>query len=236
MNKADFHELILSMLSGNLIDVELSGDDIETAFKRACLVKRTKGNDNTRLGYYVITTTSGTRTYTLSTTETIDRIMQVIPIKDGIALSPLGPGVGYEFLTSGQLCYDPVLITLLQRQVEDFRKKYRSNIQFIHRRESNEIEFLKNLDGDVMLEVYYRPTDDMYRDDLWIQEWTQAECLIILGRAYSKFSSLSTPTGETSLNGQEMIQEGQDMKEKLLRDIMNHVDSMETVYGPIIIG
>lgn len=236
MTKEDFHELILTMLSGTLIDVELGNDEIETAFKRACLVKRTRGNDNTRLGYSVIPTVSGTDTYTLPTTETIDKIVQVIQSGDTSISSVIGPGVGYEFLAGNSVCYDQTLMTLFQRQIEDFRKKYRSNIQFIHDRDNNQIKFLTRVSGEVLLEVYFRPSDEQYRDMLWIQEWTQAECLIMLGRAYAKFSSLSTPTGETSLNGQEMIQEGQEMKDRLLENIKNHVDSMEVSYSPLIFG
>ena len=86
-----------------------------------------------------------------------------------------------------------------------------------------------------LLEVYTDLSDDEYRDRLWIYEFALAHTKIMLGRAYSKFQSLSSPTGETSLNGDALLQEGIADKERLLIEIKDYTDG-DPIGGAILIG
>lgn len=237
-----FKDSILTLLGGNLVDVELTDSDITVAFNHAVKTWEQKGNVNLDHEWMTLPVTQGTRVYTVP--DGINTIVRVIrPSTTGLSTdNPFhaafiqnlysGFGVGGVGVGSQLISYDLTL-----QLIENIEKYFSLGTQFFYRRFSKEIELQTQPQYDSIwfMEVYKTLTDDQYRDVLWVQEWTLAECKMILGRAYSKFQSLSAPTGDTSLNGDALIQEGKDDKERLLQDISDYTDG-EPIGGLMIMG
>lgn len=240
MNKVDFNNLMNTRLGGNLIDVELSIKDYDAAFELAKLTYRQKGNDNLSYNFYAISVSSSVSEYTIPSE--IDKIIKVIKPRSGQSGNSDDPfdikviQSIFEGLTFGV----PYLVTyeLLHQNLELLSLYAVDDIPFFHDRLNNKIKFLRlpKANEGWFLECYKKNTDDNYRDMLWIQEFTLAELKITLGRAYSKFSSISTPAGDIQLNGKDLIDEGKEDKNKLIADIANYVDSMEQHPPRIFMG
>ena len=60
----------------------------------------------------------------------------------------------------------------------------------------------------------------------WIYRYTLALATIILGKVRSKYSSIPIPNAEISLNGTDLVSEGQTEKEALLTELKEILDSM----------
>ena len=58
----------------------------------------------------------------------------------------------------------------------------------------------------------------------WLRDYTLAQCKMMLGQAYEKFSTIAGPQGGTSLNGSALKTEAQAMMEKLEEDLKNYID------------
>lgn len=244
MDFQSFKSDIITCLGGNLVDVELTDSDIVTAFNRAVATWEQKGNTNMSHTWLTLPVTTGQRVYTLI--DGISSVTRVIrPSTTGLStdnpfhvafIEDLYSGFdtnGSMGSTGSQLMSYDLTLQLLENI-----EKYSAYLQqFYYRRFTKEIELQTSPDSDDVwfLEVYKTLTDDQYRDVLWVHDWTLAECKIILGRAYSKFQSLSSPTGDTSLNGDSLIQEGKDDKTQLLQDIADYTDG-EPIGGIMFLG
>jgi len=70
----------------------------------------------------------------------------------------------------------------------------------------------------------YRPDITLLTDQYsypWIKEYTLSKCMMMLGEARSKFSTLPGPQGGTSLNGTDLITRAQAKVEALELEITN---------------
>ena len=63
---------------------------------------------------------------------------------------------------------------------------------------------------------------DIYSNP-WIREYTLALCMMMIGEARSKFSTLPGPQGGTSLNGADLIARAKEKIEKLEGEITNYM-------------
>lgn len=68
---------------------------------------------------------------------------------------------------------------------------------------------VKALSSDLRLELLTKA------EQRFLVDWAYAQALEILGNIRSKFDSYPVPNGERSLNGSDLIQRAQEMKEKL---------------------
>lgn len=237
----EFFDELQARLGGNLIDVELTYADFRVAFNNAVLTYRYKGNDESIHGYYVLTTIANTQTYTIDTD--IDDIVTIFSASPSTSVLATTDPLYYTAIqeifggtTSGTISL--IDYELMTQQLEVLQRYTISDIPFFFNRTRHELFFPKSITtaNNFVIEVFRRMTDAEYRDHLWIKEYTLAECKIMLGRAYQKFSAISTPAGDNSLNGNELIQEGRDDKERLLNDIKNFVDSDVPGGGFITMG
>jgi len=243
MTETDFFDELQARLGGNLIDVELTYPDFRVAFNLATLTYRTKGNDNLKNTFYAISVDSSSQTYTLPTE--IDEIIEVVDAAEGNLLSSgtsadpfalafiqstfSGLGIGGVSLVN---------LELYHQQLETVGNYTVSDQPFIFDRVNHQVTFLKHIGSaqNWLLEVYSRMTDEEYRDVLWIKEFALAEAKIMLGRAYQKYATLTTPSGETNLNGEQLIADGKEDKDRLLEDIKNFTDTEDAIGGIIFLG
>jgi len=240
MLELDFNNEIVSSLGGNIIDVELKSADFTMAFERAKRVFMHRGNDNFDRKFYGLSVVADQKIYQIPATENINQIIRII--KPGSGLNASDPFQFQIFQNlfsdafSGDAGGSSLLTFELSYQFLESIERYTANDQqYIWRKNRGELELLSIPDTDEkwFLEAYASLTDAEYRDVLWIQLYSIAEAKVILGRALRKFSTITTPAGETQMDGEQLVQEGTAEKEKLLTDIDDFVDGDPT--GSIII-
>lgn len=83
----------------------------------------------------------------------------------------------------------------------------------------------------VLLWVYNVKPDQMIFSDTyafpWLQEYAYSFCKMLLGQAYSKFSTIAGPQGGASLNGTAMIGEAKEEMTKLEEELKQYVDGSQ---------
>lgn len=228
MTLDELAEEIMISLGANLVDVELSMDEIGLAFKKAKRTFQQKGHNNYRRVFYQLPVQPCRDVYMIPSE--IDTVVKVIrPTTKYFSTDDEFSMAAYNQLfgsTNTGLSGDWLSYELTLQQIERLQKYTAFDVQFNHDIHRDSITFLKNPNRKEiwLLEVYTNLTDEEYMDVLWIQEWALAEAKIMLGNAYRKFSQLPSPDGSISLDGNGMIQEGNQDKERLLQEILDGVD------------
>lgn len=81
---------------------------------------------------------------------------------------------------------------------------------------------------EVALQVYNTKPEAVLFDDPyarpWLRSYALAQCKLMLGEAYSKYSGLAGPQGGITLKGDALKTEGQTEVEKLEKEIFDLVD------------
>lgn len=238
-NYRDFKRYIMSRLGDNLVSVELTDEDIVPAFYHAKEEYKKRGSTPDRKQFVALDVERGKSVYDLPV-DNIESIVWIVQTQGGFrSEDPFHHAVINDFFFgNGNFSRDMLVYDLTIQQIENLKRYSAFHRQFIHHYYDNKIEFLKAPFANErwFLESYTNFSDNEFLDMTWIQDYTIAECKIILGRAYSKFSTLSTPAGDVQLNGNELMQEGKDEKEQLIEDIRNFVDSGRPNGWPIIMG
>lgn len=224
-------------LGGSLIDVELTEDDYNFALDKAKRIWQQRGNNNLQRRFVGFNVTPDTYEYVLPEAENIQDVVRIIRTQniyssaDPFYSSWVQTFWGNFNEMGGKMAeYDQA-----RQLLKQYEKYALYDTQFTWERRSNTLTLLNNpkLEEAWAVEVYANLTDEEYEDVFWVREYAIAEAKILLGSAYRKFQALSTPSGETSLAGDQMVQEGKDAQIILLEDIGNFVDGEPT--GSIMI-
>jgi hypothetical protein len=81
---------------------------------------------------------------------------------------------------------------------------------------------------EIALQVYNTKPEEVLLEDPygrpWLRSYTTAQCKLMLGEAYSKYSGLAGPQGGITLKGDALKAEGQAEIEKLEKEIYDLVD------------
>lgn len=240
MKKEEFYDEIITALGGNMMDVELCEKDIELTFKKAKRTFQQKGHNSYRKMYYRLKVDPCQTVYSLP----IDLSMVVKIIKpDNI----FGTGDEFALATFNDLFWrtnrtgatvsEWLAYDFTMQIIETHRRYIVFDVSF-HFDEMNKtirLESPPKRNEYWLVECYLNLSDDEYRDILWIQNWALAEAKIMLGNAYRKFSQLPGPDGTISLDGNGLIQEGTQEKERLLEEIQQGTDGALDYY-PVTIG
>lgn len=227
----EFKETVISLLSGTLVDVELEDTDVETAYKHAKRTFKHKGNDNLTQSFWKLSVKPKTAQYQLPS-EITDVREAITPKSDYSFMGgdPFAMASFQETFThgmGGSSSGDYFYTYDLTRQIMDNNRIYTASepsYRFDRRKKALYLMNPPRVEQEWLLDVYRESTDEEYQENLWIINWTVAECKQILGRAYRKFGSLPTPSGESQLDGSDLVQEAQREKEQLLEEIENFTD------------
>lgn len=241
MIEVDFNGEITTALGGALVDIELTTADYTLAFERAKRIFIQRGNNNFDKKYISLDVTAGTEDYTLVTGDNIDTIIQIIKPKSGF--SSANPfyveyiqGM-FGSMISGGMSSSLLTYELQMQTLENFDRYFINHIDYIWKKRDNTLKLLKSpeVDETWFLEIFADLSDDEYRDLIWIQNFAIAESKIILGMAYRKFSTITTPAGEVTLHGEQLIVDGKEEKLTLLENIADYLDG-EPAGGIFILG
>jgi hypothetical protein len=240
MTLVELYNEISARLGGNLVDIELSKDDVGIALKAAIRTFKQKGHNNYRRKWMAVEVSAGITTYTIPNNVT-DGVKVIRP---GISSGLLGTQDIFtqraiiDMLPTAvnQSCMGIAMLeyALLAGRMEEMKRyaatdvdfqidKFRHEVTFFNTPQQNETWFV---------EVYEDLADEEYSDIDWIVRWTLAESKIILGNAYRKFGgSIPGPSGTITLPGSELIQEGVQDKTDLLQEIEDMTDGNIDYWG-----
>jgi hypothetical protein len=246
MDKTTFDSEMETALGGNLVDVELTDTDYDYAFKRAKRTFQQKGNNNIDHNFYALNVLSGVQTYTIDSS--IRDVIRIIrpgsnfssqnPFHQQVISDLFAPMYGGGGETCGQAMNGSgalLIYEMTQAYLEDVNRYTLHDVMFHHNflRQQLNLYTVPSSDQTWLLEVYSDLTDSEYRELPWIQEYALAELKIILGRAYRKFATLSTPAGDNTIDGDQLVAEGREDQLRLLTDIKEYTDGDAT--GSIIL-
>lgn len=240
MTMQELYDEVIIRLGGNLVDIELGEEDIGVALKSAIRTFKQKGHNNYRRKWLAVNVIKGIDTYSIP-----------VNITDGVKVVRPGTSSGLlgtqDIFTQkaiidmlptapAQSCMSVAMLeyNLLAGRLEEMRRfaatdvdfqidKFRHEVTFFNVPKANEVWYV---------EVYENLTEEEYSDIDWIIRWTIAESKIILGNAYRKFGgAVAGPSGDMSLPGSELIQDGQQEKVELLEEIENGLDGGIDYWG-----
>lgn len=78
--------------------------------------------------------------------------------------------------------------------------------------------------GEIPFAVFYTKivSSNEIRDLQWVKDYSLAVAKEMLGRIRSKYNSYPSPTGEVSLDGERLLEEAKEEKEKLKEALLNY--------------
>jgi len=237
-------------LGDGMVDVELDPAHLDLAIKQTLEVYRQRSNNAMEESFIFLEVQPDVSTYTLpdEVQEVRDIYRRSIGATAGggasidpfslaftnniyLLTNPGGLGGGTGILAQYELAmgYQELIGRMFGRDLM-FTWNAATKKLFVHRRFTS--------DEEVVLHVYMTKTEDvLLRDPYakpWIRAYATACAKIMLGEAYSKFSSLAGPQGGISLKGDALKTEGAAEKEKLEAELLQFIDSHDGM--PFIIG
>lgn len=123
--------------------------------------------------------------------------------------------------------FDILTFHMTSSYMEELETLFAQRIMFQWNERSRELRLhntIANKERVLLDTTIERTEQDLLTDRetaLWIQKWAEAECRQILADVRGKFASLPGPNGNTILNGNELLQQAQDMKEKLMEELQD---------------
>jgi len=228
ITSTQFQTDIQTALGGNLIDVELSSTDYDYAFDKAKRIFQQRGNNNYDRKFVKFDTVVEQLDYTIDPSENVDSVIRIIkPKSNGNSSDPFYSSFIQNFwgggsaLSNGLADYEQY-----KQSIKTYEKYLLHETQYVWKKRLNVLSLLNQprIAETWMIECYADLSDVEYEDVFWVREYSIAECKILLGNAYRKFQNLASPSGDTSLSGDAMIQEGKEEQNILLENISDYVD------------
>jgi hypothetical protein len=139
------------------------------------------------------------------------------------------------FMPGGQI--DLVSVHLIHQQSETFSQLFAADYDFGFDEYTRELTLYKRVDRQeyILIEASAEKTEQEMLIDRWMTQWIQgwalSECREILGMIRGKFASLPGAGGGISLNGSELIQQANEEKLELLRQINDYEVGNGTAFG-----
>ena len=231
--RQEVFDYVRLMLGGQMVKIELDADHYNMALDQALTKFRQVASNSVEESYAFLELIKDQQEYTLDS-----NIMQVRKIyRRSIGSS----GTGSDFLP-----FEAAYINMYMMQAgrvggmatyelytgyqELASRMFGGFINFKWEPVSKKMTIVRktNAEGEtVLLHIDNKKPDVTLLSDPyilpWLQKYTLGLCLIMLGRAYSKFSTIVGPGGGTTLNGDALKAEGTELLAECMLDISNYV-------------
>jgi len=235
--KQSVFNYVRTMLGDGMIDVELDPNHYEVALEKALGKYRQRAENAVEESYAVLELQEDTNDYILP-----NEVMEVREVYRRSIGSRTGGGDGGTLFEPFNLAYTNTYL-LNSSQMgglgtyyafagyqELVGRMFGSFISFKFEPVSKKLTILQRprTDEQILMQLYnYRPDFNLLSDPYagqWLKDYTLAVAKYMLGEARSKFATISTPQGGTSLNGDALKADAQAEMEKLEMDLANYVD------------
>jgi len=226
-----------TLLGDGMIDVELDPNHYEVALEKALGKYRQRAENAVEESYAILELQEDTNDYILP-----NEVMEVRELFRRSIGSRTGGGDGGTLFEPFNLAYtNTYLLSSTQMgglatyyafagYQELVGRMFGSFINFKFEPVSKKLTIMQRPRGDeqVLMQIYnQRPDFNLLSDPYagqWLKDYTLAVSKYMLGEARSKFATISTPQGGTSLNGDALKADAQAEMEKLEQDLANYAD------------
>jgi hypothetical protein len=231
-------------LGGGMVDIELDPDHYDLAVDISLDIYRQRSQNAMEETFIFLTIQSEVSHYTLPSDvqevrDILRRSMGGTAAGSGATVDPFGlaytntlymglnpGGTGLGAGGTGSLAtyelgmqYQELLGRMFGRDVQFSWNPATKKLTVQRKFQANE---------EVAVHVYQaKPEEVLFADPyarVWLRSYTTAQCKLMLGEAYSKYSGLAGPQGGITLKGDALKTEGQAEVEKLEKEIFDLVD------------
>jgi hypothetical protein len=221
-------------LGGGMVDVELDKEHYDMAIDKAIAKYRQRSSRAVEESFMILTLAGGASDYTLPE-EVIDVKVIYRSSEGGVgttstSFEPFEAAYLNMYMLNSARGQGLLSFELFMGQRELLGRMFGAYITFTWSTTSKRLSLHRVVKGEerVLLHTYnYRPDETLLQDTSaspWIKDYALATAKMMLGQARSKFSQLAGPQGGVTLNGTDMIAQGQAEMEKLEEDLKTYVD------------
>ena len=226
-----------TLLGDGMIDVELDPNHYEVALEKALGKYRQRAENAVEESYAILELQEDTNDYILP-----NEVIEVRELFRRSIGSRTGGGDGGTLFEPFNLAYtNTYLLSSTQMgglstyyafagYQELVGRMFGSFIAFKFEPVSKKLTIMQRPRGDeqILMQIYnQRPDFSLLSDPYagqWLKDYTLAVSKYMLGEARSKFATISTPQGGTSLNGDALKADATAEMEKLEMDLANYID------------
>ena len=222
---------ILTRLGRNIVDVELSPEDLEEAIVTTLDMYKNRSSNSVEEGYTFLELQEGKDTYILP-----KEVVEVREIfrrglgrtEGGVTFDPFNAAfTNFYLLESGRQGGLATFYMFTEYQ-EMIGTLFGEHIMFTWETMTKKLQVVRHVRGaeTVLLWVYFTRADDDIIEDRyaknWILDYATARAKIMLGEGRGKFAQIFGPQGGTTLNGDQLKGEGFSDIERLERELYEY--------------
>ena|SRR6056300_460068 len=235
--KQQVFNYVRTLLGDGMIDVELDPNHYDVALEKALGKYRQRAENAVEESYAILELQEDTNDYILP-----NEVIEVRELFRRSIGSRTGGGDGGTLFEPFNLAYTNTYLLSSSNMgglgtyyafagyQELVGKMFGSFIAFKWEPVSKKLTILQRprTDEQILMQIYNQRPDFALLSDpyagQWLKDYTLAVSKYMLGEARSKFATISTPQGGTSLNGDALKADAQAEMEKLEMDLANYVD------------
>lgn len=231
-------------LGGQMVDIELDPDHYDLAFDIALDVYRQRSQNAMEESYLFLDLQPEQNVYTLpeEVQEVRDLYRRSMAGTNGGGGAQIDP-FGMAFTNSIYMLGNPssgglggggagglANYEIAMQYQELLGRMFGQDVQFNWNPATKKLFIQRIFEApeEVCLQVYNtKPEAVLLKDSYarpWLRSYTVAQCKLMLGEAYSKYSGLAGPQGGITLKGDALKTEGQTEIEKLEKELFDLVD------------
>jgi len=235
-------DYIYYMLGGDIVDVEADAAHYDTAIDRALKVYRQRASNAFEESYGFLELVDGQNEYTLD-----DNIMEVRSVirrsvgstnsTNSTQLEPFEAAFVNTYLLQAGRLGGLATYELFNQYQELSARMFGGYMNFTWEPVSKKLTLIRNIKANgevVMLWLYNtKPDVTLLQDHMirpWIEKFALGTTKFILGEARGKFSTIAGPGGGTTLNGDALKTEGQQLIDECMDSINNYETGNEPLY------
>jgi hypothetical protein len=232
--KAQVFDYVRYTLGDGIIDIELDPVHYETAINQSFIRFRQRSSNSVEESYSFLELQMDTNTYKLPNEVISVRnvFKRNIGANSGTSsqYEPFEAGfVNFYMIQSGRVGGLSTYF-LYSAFLKEAAKMFGGYLNFQFNTSTKELTIMRRPRADketiLLWTENYKPDVTLLTDIYsypWIREYTLGLCMMMIGEARSKFSSLPGPQGGTTLNGADMIARGKEKIDKLEGEITNYM-------------
>jgi len=230
--KTEVFDYVRYTLGDGIIDIELDPIHYETALTQAIIRYRQRSANSVEESYSFLELIQDTNTYTLPNEVISVRncFKRNIGANSGTSsqYEPFEAGfVNFYMIQSGRVG-GLATYYLYSAFLKEAAKMFGGFLNYKFNTVTKELTIMRRPRSDketiLIWTENYKPDITLLTDIYskpWLREYTLAKCMMILGEARSKFSTLPGPQGGSSLNGTDLLTRGQAKLDALELEITN---------------
>jgi len=215
--RKNLEDRIITRLAGRIIDVELSPIELDEVISTTLDKYKQRSSNSVEEGYFFLEMQEDKSEYYLP-----KEIVEVREIfrrgvgrtQGGVTFDPFNAAFSNFYLLEAGRQGGLATYRLFTEYQEMIGTMFGEHIMFTWQPSTHRLEIVRNIRGpeSVLLWCYYNRSDDSLIDDIyakpWIIDYAVARAKVLLGEGRGKYSQIIGPQGGTTLNGDQIKNEG----------------------------